>query len=126
MKQIAALFDSHAPQKSASGIQALPHDNRIYVKEWHGGILTGWITTELYHRWWIGPVTYTKEWSYLDFGEFMMEAYSLDVKGSFWVWWAGLPAAQQKIYMEAFIAAHGPMIRKELDEHYAKYSEHRL
>lgn len=113
------------PQKSASGIQAIPHDNRIYVRDW--SIIMGWLRTDLYYKWWVSTPDLVKEWEPEALEEFVRAGHESNRIGpDFWKEWVRMKHEVQMIYIDKFIQAHEPMIRKELDEHYAKYSEHRL
>lgn len=109
------------PQKSASGIQAIPHDNRIYVG--YFGLSGGYYRTDLYYKWWTGVDAMIKIWDKRDIEEYMRQAYDFaEPPADFWGWWDTLRPNMQNVYIQGFIHAHEPMIRKELDEHYAKNS----
>jgi hypothetical protein len=112
-----------AAQKTAEQIREIPKDNKIQITHWSDTDSLGWFTTELSYTWWEPNIpAFVKEWTPWDFEDWIAATYYYMDRGpDFWEWWHDRPAKMQDILVGEFIAAHEPMIRKELDEYYAKH-----
>ncbi len=113
-----------APQKTAEQIREIPKDNKIQITHWSDTDNLGWFTTELSYLWWEKKIrVYVKEWKSYDFSDWLQSAYPHFYDGgpNFWEWWHDRPIKMQEVLVGQFIQAHEPMIRKELDEYYAKH-----
>ncbi len=115
-KAIALLHGMYlSHQKTPEDIQAIPQDTKIHVR--YFGRRNGWFRTELFYTWVASNVNdFVKDWNPADFEEFGRQQYIfMD-----WTMWDRMEYSIQRIYVDKFIAAHEPMIRQELDEHYQK------